>query len=498
MKSSRQRTQLAGMAFVAAVAGAMGVVGLSACDSSRGGHKFDMSTGTLPGPVPEDDAGSAYDLGGSDSGACMPGQMPNMCTTPIGGDGCKAVEDCGPSGAGNGADDNCDGQVDEGCSCTSGDVQKCFVGPPGRRGVGACTDGTQTCTGGEIGFWGPCTGGLAPAAEGCDNVDNDCNGCVDDGLCCGGELMCPTSVPDSAPYSDVKYTGMDYFKGAAVSWTWTVQGGPCDQLFLTTTGSPPAQSFTITGGTTANPTMHFTLSGDYTVTMTATDSAGNKSTCTWVQHVSGPGVRFELCWDTTGSSDLDLHVHKPNTTTDFFKTSGGADSADDCNYRNCPAGSSGAAVPSWGYSTSPLAECSGGPEGFLWTLEGSCRNPRLDMDNIITVGGSENINIDNPKNNDSFRALVHYFDGTKLTKPMVNIYCGGHIKATYGQAPDTVSGYMTSGEWAAGDMWRVADVKAIVDASGVTTDCDVTAVHPIGMTTGYRVGHDSKISFEGN
>jgi hypothetical protein len=485
------------------IAGAMGVVGmllLGACGASRsGGGPGHADQGIDPGPQPTDDGGNAYELGGSDGGACMPGQMANVCMTPIAGDGCQAKEDCGPSGHGNGTDDNCDGQVDEGCLCTPGDVQKCFVGPPGRRGVGACTDGTQTCSGGEFGAWGPCTGGISPTAEGCDATDNDCNGCVDDGLCCTGELMCPTTVPDSAPYTDVKYMGASYFKGTAASWSWTVQGGPCDQLFLTTTGMPPAQSFTITGGNTANPTMHFTLSGDYTITMTVTDGAGKKSTCTWVQHVNGPGVRVELCWDTTGISDLDLHVHKPNSTTDFFKTAGGADSPDDCDYRNCPAGSSGPSVPSWGYTPSPLAQCSGGPLGFAWILDGSCRNPRLDMDNVITVGGSENINVDNPKDGESFRPLVHYFGGgPKLTHPLVNIYCGGHIKATYGQAPDTVSGFMTSGDWAGGDMWRVADVKAIVNSAGVTTDCTVTAIHPIGMTTGYRVGHDSKISYEGN
>jgi hypothetical protein len=80
----------------------------------------------------------------------------------------------------------------------------------------------------------------------------------------------------------------------------------------------------------------------------------------------------------------------------------------------------------------------------------------------------------------------------------VNIYCGGHIKATYGQAPDQVQGFDVGNDWAMGDMWRVADVTAVVDGMGMTTDCVVTAIHPFGQTSGYRVGHDSNLSYEGD
>jgi hypothetical protein len=61
-----------------------------------------------------------------------------------------------------------------------------------------------------------------------------------------------------------------------------------------------------------------------------------------------------------------------------------------------------------------------------------------------------------------------------------------------------VSGFATGGQWAAGDMWRVADVQAMVDSSGKTTDCTVTALHPLNAMSGYRVGHDGKISYDGN
>ena len=70
---------------------------------------------------------------------------------------------------------------------------------------------------------------------------------------------------------------------------------------------------------------------------------------------------------------------------------------------------------------------------------------------------------------------------------MVNIYCGGYLKATYGQAPDLVNGFDVSGSNSSGDMWRVVDVTPIV-SGGVTTDCTLTPLHPPGQTSGYWVG----------
>ncbi|MFT3769537.1 MAG: MopE-related protein [Minicystis sp.] len=81
-------------------------------------------------------------------------------------------------------DQNCNGQVDEGCACTNGSTQSCYTGAAGTQGVGACKAGTQTCVNGQ---WGACVGQVLPTAETCDGVDNNCNGQVDDGL---GTISC--------------------------------------------------------------------------------------------------------------------------------------------------------------------------------------------------------------------------------------------------------------------------------------------------------------------
>ncbi|WP_441289510.1 hypothetical protein ACSRUE_01795 [Sorangium sp. KYC3313] len=74
-------------------------------------------------------------------------------------------------------DNDCDGEVDEGCPCNDGDEQFCYRGPEGTLGHDPCNYGRQHCNEGR---WGECKDDVLPSLERCDNLDNDCDGVTDD------------------------------------------------------------------------------------------------------------------------------------------------------------------------------------------------------------------------------------------------------------------------------------------------------------------------------
>jgi len=105
----------------------------------------------------------------------------------------------------DGLDNNRDGKVDEGCDCTPGTTEPCYLGKPSELGPGsACKSGTHTCIskGGEFGEWGPCEGSVLPTSqESCNGVDDNCNNKTDEGCECipGDKAPCGPDIPPCKP-----------------------------------------------------------------------------------------------------------------------------------------------------------------------------------------------------------------------------------------------------------------------------------------------------------
>ena len=78
----------------------------------------------------------------------------------------------------DGVDNNCNGTVDE--SIVGATAVVCYDGPNGTLAVGECRAGVRYCTEGDFG--GPCDGQVLPTSERCDDLDNDCDGEVDEGF----------------------------------------------------------------------------------------------------------------------------------------------------------------------------------------------------------------------------------------------------------------------------------------------------------------------------
>lgn len=447
------------------------VVGLSVgaflapgCDATGSNVPTGGSGGSASSSASSSSSGDGGGIFIPDGGGDVNTDVPmNPCGTS-----CGPVELCDDFHLG--LDDDCDGEADEICSCSAGQVHSCFLGDPSYATSDGCFPGSEKCS--ENGQWGPCVGGVH-ATQQC--FKNDLLGCH--------ALTSPPFVT-----TDLR-SGTGDFSSDAVFGTekWTVQCpngvNPCPAV----TGVAPPDDFKAL------------QSGEYTVTYTKGLADGSTASCTYPLFIGSLGLRIELSWehDLGGTGvDLDLHLHQPNDTKPWDVSLAG--SPQDCSYANCTIKDfSGAGVtPEWfpiaaippdpiSWWQDPVFEknnCYFAPHGvgMAWQLEGKgCHNPRLDLDNIIcdpTITNPEdldfcapeNINVDFPSRGNWFRVGVHYNSNHNKpydVHPVVKIFCDGALTAELGTkgyyTPETPIAFK-SGDGAGlptgNRFWMVADV----------------------------------------
>ena len=161
------------------------------CDSridegfvGRGDTCFDEGIGACRG---DGDIRCRADETGTECVITNPGDPAMVEVCNIADDDCDGAIDegltcsgpCTPTGAEvcNGADDDCDGVVDE---------EDPALGAPCGSDEGICMAGTTRCVAGEL----VCVGATDPRTETCNGVDDDCDGVADEMAECPGATLC--------------------------------------------------------------------------------------------------------------------------------------------------------------------------------------------------------------------------------------------------------------------------------------------------------------------
>lgn len=168
-------------------------------------HGADAHPVDQDGSMGTADANGSFDAGEGDAGSTPPECPAETCKEGIGA--CEQVgrilydSGCNPTGCSvnggepapaedcdNALDDDCNGEINNGCACAPDESTACYTGGEDTRNRGICHDGEAVC--GPDGGWSACENQQTPLEEEiCGNgLNEDCDLETDEG--CGGGVEC--------------------------------------------------------------------------------------------------------------------------------------------------------------------------------------------------------------------------------------------------------------------------------------------------------------------
>ena len=385
-------------------------------------------------------------FGGAGGGAGGAGGGAGGAGGGAGGAGGGGGNRCGPTEVcADGFDNNCDGLVDEGCTCTVPE-KSCYSGDPAHLEVASsqCRAGTQAC---REEFYGPCEGEVGPSAESCDGLDNDCNGRIDDLPGCNNippEAICP---PDQSgpPLADYRFVGgySDPDGDRMVRASWRIVTAPPG------TGAQPRPANDLATAIFAD------LQGEYVLELEVEDEGGGIGRCTTtLTTLTSDGLRIEMVWNVNARGDTsDVDMHLLNAPGGQWFQEGG--NGDDCYFANCRV----CDTYDEEACRDQIAEYNNSgrtpPPQVEWSAPLNADDPRLDLDDV-EGNGPENINIQAPRAG-TYRLGVHYWedDGFGASTVSIRIFCGGQLAREFEPIVLQVGG--EAGEPGT-EFWEVADI----------------------------------------
>jgi hypothetical protein len=254
----------------------------------------------------------------------------------------------------------------------------------------------------------------------------------------GPTALCPPDI-DTVPLTTVDLVGDGEDDGEIVDFQWSLISLPPGSA-----AEPPSPA------SGALSSFYPDIVGQYQLQLTVIDDDDNEASCQFYVNANPTGgLRVELFWnppeDPSDMSDVDAHLLHP-TSPHWFNWDG------DCYYANC------------NFSTG---------QNLDWDVQNYLPdNPRLDLDDIDGYG-PENINIDEPVINHTYRVGIHYFNdgGWGPSQVYVKVYCGNvDVNPIFELGPVTLETGPTSGQ---NDFWKVADLE------WTGFGCDVTPIDTI-------------------